>query len=229
MKKIRFKNTKLKFRHKLVIAIISSLFLVIYFCIFLINSISTNLIEYVSSKVKKENIILLKNAFSEVDYRNIDLNKLINVIKNSKEEIVEVDFDIDECSKILTEVTKYINERVDHYNYTGYKIDVPVGFATRTPILINMGPKIPIKVELSDTALGNVRTIAKSFGINSALIEVYVDIYIKTSVIYPSQILTEDSQYSSLVTSKIIVGSVPNFYNGSFNSKSATLDLPLGQ
>ena len=212
MRKIKLKNVDVSIRHKLVITILFSAFCVLSMSRFLIRSISTNLIEYTSAKVKKENTLLLKEAFAQVEYKNLEIDDLINVIKNSKDEILEVDFHIDECARVLSEVTKYINESVNDYNYIGYRVDIPVGFASKTPLLINLGPKIPIKVEISDVALGNVRTVAKSFGINNALVEVYIDIYIKTSIIYPSQIIEVNTEYSSLVSSKIISGAVPNFY-----------------
>ncbi len=229
MRKIKLKNVDVSIRHKLVITILFSAFCVLSMSRFLIRSISTNLIEYTSAKVKKENTLLLKEAFAQVEYKNLEIDDLINVIKNSKDEILEVDFHIDECARVLSEVTKYINESVNDYNYIGYRVDIPVGFASKTPLLINLGPKIPIKVEISDVALGNVRTVAKSFGINNALVEVYIDIYIKTSIIYPSQIIEVNTEYSSLVSSKIISGAVPNFYNGTFNSKSDAFNLPLNE
>ena len=138
MRKIKLKNVDVSIRHKLVITILFSAFCVLSMCRFLIRSISTNLIEYTSAKVKKENTLLLKEAFAQVEYKNLEIDDLINVIKNSKDEILEVDFHIDECARVLSEVTKYINESVNDYNYIGYRVDITVGFSSKTPLLKNL-------------------------------------------------------------------------------------------
>ena len=132
-------------------------------------------------------------------------------------------------SSLLSSITDYINATLNEYNYLGYRIDLPVGLLSKNPIFANIGPKIPVKVELSDVALGNVRTTVKSFGLNNALVEVYLDIFIRTSVLYPFEVLEVDSEFSSLVSSKIIQGTVPNFWGSSINSKSDTIDLPLNE
>lgn len=227
MKKIKFKNSKIKSRNKVITFIILSLILTFYIASFIINSVSSNIYEYSKAKVKKENLSIIKEAFYNTNYSKLDVDKLIDVIKNSKEEILEVNFHLDECSKILMAITEYINKHVENLNFKGYRLDIPLGYKSASPLLINISPKIPIKVEISDVALGNVRTNAKSFGINNALIEVYLDIYIKTTIIYPSEIIYDNTEFSSLVSSKIISGNVPSFYNGTFTSKSDMINLPL--
>lgn len=227
MKKIKLKNYRIKSRNKVILFVLLSLFLTFYIATFIINTVSSNIYEYTKAKVRKENLTIIKEAFYNTDYSKLDVDNLIDVIKNSKEEILEVNFHLDECSKILMDITEYINKYVENYNFKGYRLDIPLGYNSVSPLLINIGPKIPIKVELSDVALGNVRTNAKSFGINNALIEVYLDIYIKTTIIYPSEVIYDNTNFSSLVSSKIISGNVPSFYNGTFTSKSDMINLPL--
>ncbi len=227
MKRIKLKNSKLKKRYKIVLFIVLSLLLAFYISYILIKSVSSNIYEYTKAKVRKENISIIKEAFYNTDYSSLDVDNLIDIIKNSKEEILEVNFHLDSCSKILMQITQYINKKVGDLNFTGYRLDIPVGYATSSPLLVNIGPKIPVKVEIADVALGNVRTTAKPFGINNALIEVYLDIYLKTSIIYPQEVIYDDTEYSSLVSSKIITGNVPSFYNGTLTSKSDTINLPF--
>lgn len=227
MKTVKFKKIRLTKQKKTFLIIIASIMIIFLECKSIIKFININIHDYLYSKVKKENTIILKNAFLHSRGKDIDVENLMRVTKNSKDEIVEVDFNIPECSKILYEITDYINEKMNDYNYLGYSIDVPLGFLTKSPFFMNVGPKIPVKIEIGDTALGNVRTEIKSFGINNALLELYVDIYIDTAIIYPFQVTNERTEYKTLIASKVITGSIPSFYNGAIYSQSEAIDLPM--
>lgn len=229
MNKFKMKNWQFEEKRRLLISILLTCFLSFMITNIYIENLSKNMTTYIGASVKKKNILLLKEAFAETSstFKNVD--DLILVTQNSKEEIIQVDFDMQMSSSLLSSITDYINATLNEYNYLGYRIDLPVGLLSKNPIFANIGPKIPVKVELSDVALGNVRTTVKPFGINNALVEVYLDIFIRTSVLYPFEVLEVDSEFSSLVSSKIIQGTVPNFWGGSINSKSDTIDLPLNE
>ncbi len=229
MNKFKMKNWQFEEKRRLLISILLTCFLSFMITNIYIKNLSKNMTTYIGASVKKKNILLLKEAFTETSstFKNVD--DLILVTQNSKEEIIQVDFDMQMSSNLLSSITDYINATLNEYNYLGYRIDLPVGLLSKNPIFANIGPKIPVKVELSDVALGNVRTTVKPFGLNNALVEVYLDIFIRTSVLYPFEVLEVDSEFSSLVSSKIIQGTVPNFWGGSINSKSDTIDLPLNE
>lgn len=227
MNKIKFKNWKSKTKNRIIISFFVSLLMTIFLVTIFVKNISSGLTEYIAKTVNKENTLILKEAFSHSQNFNIDIDNLITVVKNSKEEITEVNFDMKASAKLLSSITGYMNDQILDYNYLGYRIDVPIGILFKNPLLTNVGPKIPIKVELADIALGNVKTVVKPFGINNALIEVYLDIILRTSVLYPFETIEENTSYSSLIASKIITGKVPDFFGGTINSKSDTINLPL--
>lgn len=229
MNRVKLKNVKLQNRYKMLVTLFTSIILVILFTNEMTIKMSSNLLNYTVARVKKENILLLKSAFANGTPEDVDIDDVIYVVKNSKEEIVEVDFNMEDCSKILKNITGYINENIQEYNYLGYRLDIPLGFMNNNPMLVNLGPKIPVKVELADIAIGAVSTVVKPFGINNALVEVYLNITIFTSIMYPKEIINADSEYSALLTSKIISGSIPEFYGTGINSKSTSIDLPLNE
>ncbi len=221
MSNIKFKNRKTKKTTGIVIFFLITIFFIIIIYKSLADYISFDIEEYVSEKVKKENVIILKKAFNKTSSES-DIDDYIKVIKNSKEEIVEVEFNIKECTKILNEITGYMNEYLHNYNYVGYRMDIPIGYKLKNPIVMNLTPKIPIKVELTDIALGNVKTKVQEFSINSALLEVYLEVYLDTSILYPFETSTIDTSYTWLLSSKIISGKVPDFYNGTITNESPT-------
>lgn len=227
MKNIKFKNTNLFNKYKLLFSIFLTIMLVLFFSHKINMMISTNVQDYLVAKVKKENLLLLKDAFSYLIKDEVNLDNLMTVIKNSKEEIIQIDFNVKECTVILSNITSYINSNLEDYNHIGYRLDVPITLINNTPLFRNIGPKIPIKIELGDIALGNVKTVVRQFGINNALLEVYLEVTINTQTLFPLEITENSTTYESLISSKMIAGVVPNFYNGQINSKSDIISLPL--
>lgn len=227
MRKIKFKNWNEKTKRRLTMTIILTVLLSFFVTYVFIKNLSSNLTTYIAKSVKKQNTIFLKDAFIKSSGEGIDIDQLIKVVKNSKEEITEVDFDMQNCTLLLSSITANLNEQLMSYNTLGYRLDIPVGLLSKNPVLANIGPKVPIKVELQDVALGNVRTTVKPFGINSAMIEVYLDVFIRTTVLYPFETIESDSEFSSLIASKVISGTVPNFFGGLMNSQSGTINASL--
>lgn len=229
MKKVKFKNFKIHDKNKVLVLVIMTFLLVTFLTNAMINAIYPDILKYALKKVNKENNLILKDAFSKSYSDNLEIDNLLDVVKNSKEEIVEVDFDMKESYRILSSITRYMNERLREFNFQGYILEVPIGFIAGSPLFANFGPKIPIKVELADIVLGNVRSVAKPFGINMAQIEVYIDISVSTSILYPFGSEEETTAFSSLIASHIIAGKVPDFYGGALSSKSETLNIPLSE
>lgn len=227
MKTVKFKNLKLRFRNKVILSVCLTALLVYFMFNKISNYITFNMKDYIVGRVKKENLILLKEAFEANATADIEPERLIKVIKNSKEEIVEVEFQLTECQRLLSNITEYINVDLESENFTGYRLDIPLGYISNNPLLMNLGPKLPIKIEIADVALGNVSTKVESFGINSALVKVFLEIYLKTSILYPFETIEETSTFYSLLSSKIISGTVPDFYNGSITTKSEEIKLPI--
>ena len=91
--------------------------------------------------------------------------------------------------------------------------------------LSNLGPKIPVKINLVGNIISGVETKVTNYGINNAMIEVYVHLQVNIQVILP--FLSDTVQVDTLVpiAMKLIQGSVPNYYGG--NLSSPLLSLPV--
>lgn len=232
MKTIKFKNKKtlkLQIRNKMFVIVLLSILLIVFFLIKISRNISFNLHSYLQERINKENLIYLKTGFSYLKKEEVDLNNLITVTKNSKEEIVEVNFNMKECTLILSNIVGYVNDSISNYNYSGYRLDIPIGIISNNVLLRNIGPKIPIKVEVGDIAMGDISTEVKDFGINNALVEIRLSVTLNTSILYPFDTISTNSTYTGLISSKIITGKVPDFYNGTITSKSETISLPINE
>ena len=225
MRNIKFKKHTLKY--KIIVTILFSFCLSFTLIIHISSRLSEAIINTAKALVKRENILLFKKAFNNKNTLGLDVNDLIIVHKNSKEEIVLVDFKIDDCERIMMSIIEGMNEGVNMISTEGYILNIPIGYMTNSPLLLNLGPKIPVKITTTDIALGSVNTSIREFGINNALIEVYISIEIETNTILPLKSGNTKEVYKILVASKIITGSVPNFYGGNFSKESDTISLPI--
>jgi len=218
------KNTK---KDKIVITTIITFLISSFITSKISFYISKNILYAAESYLETENDLIFKKAYIKKNEAGVDVENLIYVVRNSKGEIVEVDFKILECEKLLMAIMEEINKNTDEIMTYGYNLNVPLGYITNSPLLINLGPKIPVKISTTDVALGDVSTKITDFGINNAMVEVYINFSIKVNALTPLNKKTKELNYSALIASKIINGTVPNFYSGTISRTSETFNLPI--
>lgn len=229
MRTVKFKNNKFRLKEKIIISLTLNVLLSTFMTYQISNKMTDKILDAADKMIKKDNNLKIKEAIAKANIPNEEGLKLIEVIKNSKEEIVEVDFNINECKKIMQSIIHYMNISTKGFNEKGYKMYIPLGYLSDSPLLLNLGPKIPINAKTTDVAMGNVKTTIKEYGINNALVEIYIEILLKVDTILPLEKREQDVTYETLVASKIITGSVPNFYNGTFTKESARINLPIDE
>ena len=88
-------------------------------------------------------------------------------------------------------------------------------------MLTNLGPKIPVKVELIGSVKTNIKTIAKDYGLNNSLVEIYSITEVKVGVITPVNKGEYTLSYDILLDSKLIQGRIPYFYGGNIISEKS--------
>ena len=192
---------------------------------------------YAVSEVKNIATIIVNRSINN----NINElgNDILNVTKNTKDEIQIIDCNHKEANKLLLSATRDIlkdlksletgNEDIkfEKINYkNGVVYEVPIGIATDNIFFGNLGPKIPIKLQIIGDIDSNIKTEVKEYGINNAFVEVFICINISIKVIMP--FISEDVKITSDVpiSIKLIHGSIPEYYGGLFSKKSSILSIP---
>ena len=212
---------------KIVLFIIISFIITCFFTKRISAHITKNILHAVYVLIEKENDATLKEAFAAKKELAIKSDDLINIIINNNDEIVEVTFNLEKSEKIMNYITSKLSNNKDDITKDGYILKIPTGSIFNWPLISNLGPKIPVKIELANMAIGNIRTEIKEYGINNALVEIYVDIDVKTAPILLSNAKVNTKKYTFLLSSKIIAGKVPDFYNGRINRESVLFNLPV--
>ena len=226
MRNTRFKKG-IMLKYKIVITIAFSFLLSMSIIYSFSKSLSNAIINTADALIKRENTLIFKKAYGNKFKVEVDLDDLIKIQKNSKEEIIAVDFNIVDCEKMMIAIIEDMNDGANMISTNGYILDIPLGYMTNSPLLLNLGPKIPLKITTTDVAVGSVNTSIREFGINNALVEIYIIIELETNAILPLKSGTTKDTYKILVASKIIAGKIPSFYGGYITKDSSTFNLPI--
>ena len=113
---------------------------------------------------------------------------------------------------------------LDNNLKNGIIYEVPIGVVFGNSFLSNVGPKIPVRIKYSGNVGLDVKTKVKEYGINSALIEVYIYVEVTQRTILPFQ--SKDIKLTSQipVIMKVVKGEVPNYISGINKSYSLPLE-----
>lgn len=93
-------------------------------------------------------------------------------------------------------------------------IEIPLGQVTGNTVLANLGPKIPINLEVIGTVRTNITREQVEFGINGVWISFYLNVEADVQVIIPftSDVTRVEAQI--YIDGGALMGDVPDFYGG---------------
>lgn len=228
----KFKHKKNISIKKIIIIIIASIILITNLLLNTIAKTATNNITYIGKTIINNiNTNVLNNNIKPELFKKYQINDLI-IINYNNEEITNVNYNIENAYQVLLDIKKgvisNINNNMDNlYNYkylinnNNVIIEMPFYNNTNNVFLTNLGPKIKIQLSLIRLIDGNISTKITTYGINSLLVEIYINISITSSIVIPN-LKTEEliNNYSILLSSKVVQGKIPSIYNNNFEQKS---------
>lgn len=215
----------------LLISLIGACIFIYYFEKILGPSLITcaeNEVRYLANQVINNSIRKYHNKNNKVNFFEME--------KNSQGEITLVKYNTKEINKAITKITEILEKDLLNLTKGNFKkIDLKLntvtqeyyekindgvvftissGTATGNSLLANIGPKIPLKLKL----VGEVNTELKSkvteYGLNNALIELYLDTKATTVIQMPflsKKIIIENK---IPLTMEIFQGNIPEYYLG---------------
>ncbi len=104
-------------------------------------------------------------------------------------------------------------------------VEVPLGHATGITLLANLGPKIPVHFEIVGSIQSDVMHEIKEFGVNAALVEIYIPFTVNMQIIVPFATSTREVSTRVFIDSRVIMGEVPEFYNAG-GSTGTSISIP---
>lgn len=243
------KRKKLVLRKRNVVLIITIFVVIsnIFVFVFINNKVTPLFLDLAESETEKLATLIINDAVSKQVSDNLTSDNLFNISKDSKGNINAIDFNSSTVNKLLTTITssvelnlKHLEEgRVDLLNVPdsilvsydkkdlkkGIIYKIPSGAVFNNTILANIGPKVPVRLNLVGSITSNINAKTTNYGINNALIELYVDIKVTLEVILPYTKRKTSVESSIPIALKLVQGLVPSYYSGA--STNPSLSLPI--
>ena len=197
------------------------------------------IIKYATSETERiANVILNGVVNIDDDYFNEDL---FEISRDNDGNIELINFDTKVTNRLLKDINDKAMKRLsaiekgdttdielsDSLKGTrltflddGVVCDIPIGSLFHNGLIVNLTTSIPIRFSFIGTVSSNIVTNVKEYGFNNALIEVGIEVTIKEKITMPHS--TESIPITTKVnlTTQLIQGSVPNYYNGAFSASS---------
>lgn len=217
---------KIRFEDKIII---------IFILIIIVTTIFINIYSHRSEKILM-NYVSLKSTNIISSFINKSIVKILyeeksdNIIKDYKDSsgnIVDLDFDNEIVNKIIYLFTEDILDDISNLEKSNYDdieskyindmskvYYVPIGIIYNSPLLNNLGPKIPFKINFLGSVNNETKINIKEYGINSSLVELLLNVNLQIQVILPFKSKVVSIDKSIILDSKIIQGKVPTYYGG---------------
>ena len=150
--------------------------------------------------------------------------------------MIGLEYDLNKTYELLGDWLRAIHGEVYELNALEFKhydkdfsatnnsfvVSYPLGLASNNMFLNNLGPRIPVRINLLSNVNTNINTKVRNYGINTLLIEMSIQINL-THEIIALDIEEFEFTYEVLVASKVIQGKIPNYLGGVIEKNSATL------
>lgn len=191
------------------------------------DNITVYVIEYINKQIDHYVFYSLPVEVAE----KFEVDKIISLTKNTKGEIISVDYQMDNIYVMLAESLSLLYESINdikvNINYLEENKDVlwiPLGIGSDNIFVANFGPKIPIKLNLLINAKMGYKTKVTNYGINNILLELYLVIDVKNNILTPVKKEEFGDTFDVLIASRVITGTVPSYYNGVLENSSPIID-----
>lgn len=210
MKKIRIKK-RIKKKNKYVI-----LFLFIMaFTLFLLVLISKKTTPILIESAKKKSKTISNNIITKSVNDNVlkDMNKEEIFIekRDNNGNVITTDFNSVILNQILNKITVSVEKDLRELNNkVSYRI--PIGIIFNSSLLSNLGPKIPVKINLDGDVITSLNTEVKDYGINNALIKISVNVKVYMNVIIPFKTEEIIIETNIPIVMRIVEGEIPSYY-----------------
>ena len=164
--------------------------------IILINKVSKNrVIDYSTMLASKITKYIVNNAYVR-EKVNFYAQDIYDIVKSDTNEIKNIIYDSGVINDLVDSITERIYKMFNMLessdlskinirenivsnkdnNKDGIVLEIPSGIVTNNYIFAGLGPKIPVKISLTGEFESYVSTDVKEYGINNAMITIYINI-----------------------------------------------------
>ena len=149
-----------------------------------------------------------EDSFKVIDYDVVKVNKILGIVNNNVSKRLN---DLD-CGNVglIYEGTSFV--KYSKGDKHGIALNVPLGVLFSNPVLVSVGPKVPIRVLLSGQVESDLITSIRQYGINNILLEIKVKVVVSEKVVFPFSSKYIDVDFEFPLILELISGKVPENY-----------------
>ena len=190
-------------------------------------------LNYAEAEMKRLVTTIINKSITKEVTEELAVDELFIIRKEENSNVTMVDFDpviVNRVVSLIADVvydnlklvSKKDQKTLEKYNVDATVFYIPSGIIFNSAMLNNLGPKIPVNLEIISSVNLNLKTEITEYGINNSLVEVYIRVDVSVKMILP--MAANNMQVTVMVplAVKLIQGEVPKYYQGSNNS-SGTL------
>lgn len=232
----RKRTIKLKKRinkkNKIVIIILLLIITISFVFTYINKKITPLLMVYAEKKSRSVATSIINQAISNDALKNLDKDKLFIETKDKNGNVISTDFNSVIVNKLINDISNYVElyieeletgntNRVSRKIKDKYKLknskngvvyEIPSGVITNNVLLSNLGPKVPVRLNLNGDVITNIKTDVTNYGINNALIKVSVTVKVYMQVIIPFKTKEMVVESDIPIVMRLVKGEVPNYY-----------------
>lgn len=241
MKKSTFRQFKsIKITTKLSIIFLVVFFNVVFLIVWFGNEVTPKFVHIAELNINHY-IETIASDFKSYSLEKNNSDDFLIIKENMKGEITSIDYDLAKIYDISDRFTKniqnsladstkiavipYIEKNLTSKLENGILLSMPIGVISNNIFLTNLGPRVPVFVYFIGSVFTQVRTKVTDYGINNALLDVYLSVQISYEIVTPINQEMKELEYELLIDSKVIQGIVPNWYGKTFESNSAFFEV----
>lgn len=219
---------------KLLITFILLIIFTFIILVFLSNKVMPFYMNYSEAEMKRVVTTVINKSVTEEVTNQLEVDSLF-VLKKENDNTIIVDFDPVIVNRVMSKISDVVYNNLkliskkDKLTLEKYNIDesyfyIPSGIIFNTTMLNNVGPRIPINLEIISSVNPNLKTEVTEYGINNSLIEVYINVIVDVKMILPMYANTMQIVVVLPLAVKLIQGEVPKYYQRGYASSTLFFD-----
>lgn len=224
MNRLKLKGEKRKNKKLIILVLLILISLTGYFLIIINNHLFLFMQNYAQAKVKNVILYAIDKSVNEKTISYLNYEDLYYIERDKNDNISIIDYNSRNVNMFLGDVTTAIEETMNELE-KDIIFNIPLGVITNNTLFNNLGPKIPVRIQLIGYVNTNIETKVKDYGINNALIEMSILVEASVDVILPFITDTIKVSNNIPVSYKIIQGKIPDYYSRGFSKTSELFSL----
>ena len=223
--------------------IIVTLTLIVSIVRYTSNQIYPFVMSYAKNQLTNIATLVIKQSIAESDIVTFDMKEAIMFDENEKGEVSSIIVNTPLINHLLVTTSQNIEEKllyVEEGRFSelgitflddgplrdGVSLEVPLLAAFKLAVSQDVGPQIPVHIDIIGNTETDIVTNVKSYGINNALLEILLDINVKMQVQLPFQSEMLSVNVHSPLIVKLITGPIPEYYYIGNSSASPFTPMP---